>query len=409
VGRALADPLSTSPATSSHLIAAGKAADAMAATILERESDRISSGLIVVPSGTVVTPGRPTPKGVDVIEAGHPVPDEGSQKAGIRALEIAASAPADGSLVVLISGGASSLLAAPAEGLTLEDKQSVTRLLLQAGADIRALNTVRKHLSRVKGGLLAAACPGAIQTLAISDVVGDDPSAIASGPTVADPTSFHDALSAVGRYGVRDQMPASVLRHLEAGARGERPETPKPNDPRLARSTFRLVGRARDAVDGAKTAAESLGYAVAIRTEPVVGEAREAARSQINDVAGLLRGMPRPACILSSGETTVTVKGSGRGGRNQEFALACVQLIGSLGAAAVVASIGTDGVDGPTDAAGAIADTASLDRAGHAGLGTPASFLDHNDAFTFFSALGDLVRTGPTGTNVGDIQIVLVA
>lgn len=381
----------------------------MAATILERESDRISSGLIVVPSGTVVTPGRPTPKGVDVIEAGHPVPDEGSQKAGIRALEIAASAPSDGSLVVLISGGASALLAAPAEGLTLKDKQSVTRLLLQAGADIHALNTVRKHLSRVKGGLLAAACPGAVQTLAISDVVGDDPSAIASGPTVADPTSFHDALSAVGRHGVRDQVPASVLRHLEAGARGERPETPKPNDPRLARSTFRLVGRARDAVDGAKTAAESLGYAVAIRTEPVVGEAREAARSQINDAAGRLRGMPRPACILSSGETTVTVKGSGRGGRNQEFALACVQLIGSLGVAAVVASIGTDGVDGPTDAAGAIADTASLDRAGHAGLGTPASFLDHNDAFTFFSAMGDLVRTGPTGTNVGDIQIVLVA
>lgn len=381
----------------------------MAATILERESDRISSGLIAVPSGSVVTLGHPTTKGVDVIEAGHPVPDEGSQKAGISALEIAASTPSEGCLVVLISGGASALMAAPAEGLTLEDKQAVTRLLLQAGADIHALNTVRKHLSRVKGGLLAAACPGAVQTLAISDVVGDDPSAIASGPTVADPTSFHDALSVASQYGVRDQMPASVRRHLEAGARGERAETPKPNDPRLARSTIRLIGRARDAVAGAKAAAESLGYAVAIRTEPVVGEARDAARTQINDAARLLRGMPRPACILSSGETTVTVKGRGRGGRNQEFALACVQLIGSLGAAAVVTSIGTDGVDGPTDAAGAMADTTSLDRAGRAGLGTPASFLDHNDAFTFFVALGDLVRTGPTGTNVGDIQIVLVA
>ncbi|MBI3262764.1 MAG: DUF4147 domain-containing protein [Acidobacteria bacterium] len=409
MSRAWSDFRSTSPSLTLNLIAAGKAADAMAAAILESEADRISSGIIVVPSGSAGTLGRPAARGVEVIEAGHPIPDTGSQRAGVRALEIAANTPSDQCLVVLISGGASALLAAPAEGITLEDKQILTRVLLQAGADIHALNTVRKHLSCVKGGLLAAACPGQTHTLAISDVVGDTPSALASGPTVADPTSFHDALKVVVDHGVRDRMPASILRYLELGTREERPETPKPRDPRLARSAFRLVGHARDAVDGARSAATSLGYAVAIWTDAVVGEARDAARAHIDDAAGRLRDMPRPACILSSGETTVTVKGSGRGGRNQEFALACVQRMGSLGAAALVASVGTDGVDGPTDAAGAIADTSTFHRAGCAGLGTPDSFLERNDAFSFFAALGDLVRTGPTGTNVGDLQIVLVA
>lgn len=379
----------------------------MASEFLHHLGHRVAAGLVVVPSGTNAPFNTRT--NIDVIEAGHPTPDEGSERAGRRALALAAGTPAEACLVVLLSGGASALVAAPADGVTLEEKRTVTRELLRAGADICALNTVRKHLSIVKGGRLAADCRAPVVTLAISDVVGDDPSAIASGPTVPDPTSFSDALTALRDHGVQDRIPAAVLRHLEAGTRGERAESPKPGDSRLRRSRFHLIGSARNAIEGAAGAAGSLGYSVHVHATAVVGEARDAALAHLETAARILHDLPRPACILSSGETTVTVSGTGRGGRNQEFALASAPLMRSLGEVAAIASLGTDGIDGPTDAAGAIADTTTVERARHAGLRPLSDYLDNNDAYTCFSALGDLVRTGPTGTNVGDIQVILVA
>ena len=371
------------------VIAAGKASVEMAAAFGEAARDRPTTSLIA--------------------DTGHPTPDEGSVAAGRRALAIAAETGTDGHLVVLLSGGASAMLAAPVDGVTLDDKRAATEVLLKAGADIQSLNTVRKHLSKIKGGQLAGTCPGHVVTLAISDVVGDDPSSIGSGPTVADASTFGDALAIVDRLQVRDRMPPSVIAHLQLGTRGDRVETPKPGDARLARSTFHLVGRARDAVEGARAAAESLGYAVRQRRRAITGEAREAAASYLTDIA---RDTERKGgghvCALSFGETTVSVTGTGRGGRNQEFALAAAPQLASIGPRVAMASVGTDGIDGPTDAAGAIVDPSTFDRARAAGISAPDGYLDENDTYAFFDRIGDLIRTGPTSTNVGDLQVLLV-
>ena len=329
-----------------------------------------------------------------------------SEDAGGRALAIAEAA-ADEELLVLLSGGASALMAAPAEGLTLDDKRQTTDTLLRAGADIHALNTVRKHLSRIKGGRLAACAPGRCRTLAISDVVGDDLSFIASGPTVPDPTTFEDALGVLRRFGDVDAYPPPVVAHLTRGVSGKLPETPKPGDPRLARAVSVVIGGRRDAMIGAASLARTLGYHVVVRDAPVVGEARTAAHSHVRDVEAAARAAERPLCVVSSGETTVRVLGSGRGGRNQEFALAAAALVSSSGSV-VAASVGTDGIDGPTDAAGAVVDSTTLARARASGL-DPSDFLRDNNAYAFFAGLGDLIRTGPTGTNVGDLQVFLVA
>jgi hydroxypyruvate reductase len=267
---------------------------------------------------------------------------------------------------------------------------------------------VRKHLSAIKGGWLAARARAACHALVISDVVGDDLSVIASGPTVADASTFADALALVQRYGGEAAYPPAVIGRLRRGSAGALPETPKPGDPRLARSTTTIIGSRRDAMIGAASAAAALGYHVLRIDDAVVGEARIAAASHLRAALARAAGVGRPACIVSSGETTVTVTGAGRGGRNQEFVLAAAAQLAQLDGAVALASVGTDGIDGPTDAAGAVADATTLARAVRADL-SPDRALADNDAYSFFAALGDLVHTGPTGTNVGDLQVILLA
>ena len=389
-----------------RVIAAGKAAVPMAVAAKRLFGERIRQGLIVgvLPEGTESTDGLPFP----MVIAGHPTPTTESERGGREALELAASLQHDETLVVLLSGGASALMAVPADGLTLEDKQATTRQLLRAGADIHALNTVRKHLSAIKGGWLAAAARGACRTYAISDVVGDDLSVIGSGPTVPDASTFRDTLDILRRFGGDAAYPPRVLSRVQDGVAGRVPETPKDGDPRLANAMASVIGGRRDAMDGAVRDAEARGYHVIRIDDAVVGEARTAGPSHLRACLARAAGVGRPACIVSSGETTVRVVGDGKGGRNQEFALACAPILASLGIAAAVASVGTDGIDGPTDAAGAIADNTTLER-GRAAQRQPDAFLDRNDAYHFFAPLGDLLITGPTGTNVGDLQLTLLA
>lgn len=387
------------------LVAAGKAAAPMAAAYLAERGADVRDGLVAAPS---------RPAGLDLgllewVRAGHPVPDGGSLAAGRQALALAERVTGDGLLVLLLSGGASAALAVPVPGVSLEDKVQATRSLLRAGVPIDRINCVRKHLSAIKGGWLAAAGGGAVVTLAISDVVGpvpDDPAVIGSGPTAADPTSYGDALAVVAEDGIRTTFPPAALRALEEGGRGQRAETPKPGDPRLGRARTTVIGNRRDALDAAAQRAASLGYDVATMPEPVVGEAREAAEACLARALAVCRR--RPACILSAGETTVDVRGPGRGGRNQEFALAAVEPLATFSGSSALASVGTDGIDGPTDAAGAMVDTTTLARAAAKGLSAPAHYLELNDSYSFFEQLGDLVRLGPTATNVGDLQVLLI-
>jgi glycerate 2-kinase len=378
-----------------------------------------------------IGPHRPAdlPDGAEWHQAGHPIPDSGSVAAARRALDVAGAAGRGDLLVVLLSGGASALMALPVDTVTLADKQDTVRRLLLRGATIDELNTVRKHLSGVKGGRLAAASAGSVVTLAVSDVVGDDLSVIGSGPTVADPSTFSAALGVLDARGGRAAYPSAVMTWLERGASGEVLETPKPDDARLTRSEARIIGGRMTAVTGAADAARSRGYHVHVLDQPIVGEARDAARSFAEDVREALGTLSRPACVIGAGETTVHVKGDGLGGRNQEFALALLPFIADLTGSAphegeagsapreggagsaphvAAASVGTDGIDGPTDAAGAIVDSTTLDRAAALRLDA-AHFLDNNDSYHFFSALDDLVRPGPTGTNVGDLQVALIA
>jgi hydroxypyruvate reductase len=394
------------------MIAAGKAAYRMAAAAARLLGPRLRRRLVIAPqSGS--DPDSGPQSGSDpysVVIAGHPIPNAASEEGGRQALAAAKAMRAEDTLLVLLSGGASALMALPAEGLTLADKVRTTEVLLRSGADIHALNTVRKHLSAVKGGRLAAAAAGRTLTLAISDVVGDDLSVIGSGPTIGDPTTFADALNVLRRYGSLAAYPPAVASHLERGAHGEIDDTPKPSDARLRRSEALVIGGRHDAMRGAAEEAQARGYTVDIVEPAVVGEAREVAPDRMRETLAsrARRSRQRPCCVISSGETTVRVTGSGRGGRNQEFALAAADVIQQAGGSIVLASFGTDGVDGPTDAAGAIVDSTTMARARTRGL-APRTFLDNNNAYAFFQALGDLIHTGPTGTNVGDVQIILLA
>ncbi len=360
-----------------------------------------------------IGPSRPAdlPPDAEWYDGGHPLPTAGSVAAARRALGVAGKARTGDLLVVLLSGGASALMALPVEPVALADKQETVRALLRRGATIDELNTVRKHLSAIKGGRLAAATNASIITLAISDVVGDDLSVIGSGPTVADSSTFAAAMNVLDARGGRAAYPPSVVAWIERGIAREVPETPKADDRRLTRSEARIIGGRMTAVKGAAQEAMSRGYDVRVLDTPIVGEARSAARSFAADVRDALTTLTRPACVIGAGETTVYVKGDGMGGRNQEFALALMPFIADLtGAAphAVAASVGTDGIDGPTDAAGAIVDTTTLERAAAQRLDAPA-FLNNNDSYHFFRALDDLIHTGPTGTNVGDLQVALIA
>ena len=300
------------------------------------------------------------------------------------------------------------MLALPADGISLQNKIDATDALLRSGVAIEGLNTVRKHLSRIKGGRLAAASPRTL-TFALSDVHGpheDDPAVIGSGPTVADATTFDAALGVIRSSGAA--VPSAVISHLERGVRGEIEETVKPGDPRLSRSVFEIIGNRHTALEAALRAAQDRGYVTQVIPAATTGEARDAAQQFFSEVRWLASDGPRPLCVLAAGETTVTVRGEGLGGRNQEFALAMVPMIGNSGRAAAFASAGTDGVDGPTDAAGAVVDSSTLERAMRAGVDWRQA-LAANDAYRFFEPLGDLLRWGPTGTNVGDVQVFLVA
>jgi len=384
------------------VLGAGKAAPAMAAQAARLLGVRLRGGLVV---GLPPVEARAPLEGVG---GGHPVPTDASVDAGWRALALAAGRADGDALIVLLSGGASALMAQPAPGVTLEDKQSATATLLRNSADIGSLNAVRKHLSTIKGGGLAAATRAACWTLAISDVVDDDLSVIGSGPTVADPSTFDGALEGLRDHGGLDAFSPRVVARLERGVRGELAETPKPGDARLARSEAFVIGGRADAMSGAAEEAARLGYRVLVVDEAVTGEARDAARAYLARVRSAAVAGERPLCVISSGETTVTVRGTGTGGRNQEFTLAAAIGLASLGSVVACASVGTDGVDGPTRAAGAIADDSTVRRAARASLPPIEDYLRRNDAGSFFEALGDLVVTGPTGTNVGDLQVLLI-
>lgn len=382
------------------IIAVGKAAVAMASGARDVLGGSVRGGVVIAPAiSTDIAP-------LEAFASDHPVPTVRSERAAARALALAASRRDHDLLLVLLSGGASALMAAPASGLTLEDKGRATNLLLRAGADIHALNTVRKHLSRIKGGWLAARASAPVRALVISDVVGDDPTVIGSGPTVADPTTFADALHVVDRFGGRDRFPASIRERLERGQRGEEEETPKPGDPRLERASWQLIGSRFEAMAGAAAEARRRGYDVQVQSAPLVGEAHLAGRAYVERLRAL--GMPsQPLCLISSGETTVHVTGTGRGGRNQELAASVAEGLPRLGPGVVFASCGTDGIDGPTDAAGAIADSTTVERAATLGLSAAAA-RQASDTYHFFEPLGDLIKTGSTGTNVGDLQICLI-
>jgi hydroxypyruvate reductase len=338
----------------------------------------------------------------------HPLPDHESVRAAEVALDFARWTNERIALVLLLSGGASAMLAMPAGSLSLADKIAATRTLLGGGVPIEGINCVRKHLSAVKGGRLASRAWAAF-TLAISDVIGpreDDPSVIGSGPGVPDTTTFDDAIRVLQTSGLWDVMPGTVRDHFECGKRGEVEETPKPGDPRVARAAAFVIGGRLDGMLAARARAEALGYESHIVPEPVLGEAISAGPRVIERGMALATRGNR-VCIISSGETIVTVRGTGHGGRNQELALAAVRTLGRSVRPAVLASIGTDGVDGPTDAAGAIVDHTTAGSASANGVDLDAA-LAANDSYVALDRLGALVRTGPTGTNVGDLQILLV-
>jgi glycerate-2-kinase len=381
--------------TAISLLAVGKAASAMA---------HACSELHGVLTGVVIGTHGDAPAGLKWFESAHPVPDFRSERAARAALTLAGSCAPDQRLVVVVSGGASSLMALAADGVAFQDKQAVISRLLAEGADITALNCVRKHLSAIKGGRLAQACRAPLDAWLLSDVVGDDPSVIGSGPTVPDPTTFGDALAVLDRFGGRVAYPAPIVGHLEAGEAGRIGETPK-RQADLARVTTRVIGSAGRALEGAAVVARARGYEVVRRLTPITGDARLAAADHVAWIRGIVGVPGRRVCVLASGETTVRVTGQGRGGRNQEFALAAAMAIER--AAWCVASVGTDGVDGPTDAAGAWVDGLTLDRARRLGL-DPMAYLHDNDSWSFFRRVGGHIATGPTDTNVGDVQIVLI-
>ena len=383
----------------------GKASGSMAAALEGILGERIDSGVVSVKDGHTTPTFR-----VRLREAGHPVPDARSVAAAEEMLAIARGMGEGDLLIVLLSGGGSALLTLPVEGITLEDKRRVTDHLLRRGAAIGDLNTVRKHLSQIKGGHLAqAVTAGHVLTLIVSDVVGDRLDVIASGPTVPDPTTWADALSVLDRFDPSDVLPESVRRVIREGIEGRRPETPKPGRPGFGRVENVILGHNFDALLAAREAAESLGLRTRMLSPDIEGEARDVAADHARmarEIRGKGTPLASPACIVSGGETTVTVRGEGKGGRNTESALAFA--IAADGLSDVVGLFaGTDGTDGPTGAAGALADGGTVARARAQGLDAGA-FLGDNDSYTFFDRAGGLLRTGPTLTNVMDVRIVLV-
>ncbi|ESH86594.1 hydroxypyruvate reductase [Cupriavidus sp. HPC(L)] len=397
-GQCLPPQLPPPPKGRTVVIGAGKAAASMAQAVEANWQGELS-GLVVTRYGHGASCSR-----IEVVEAAHPVPDAAGQQAAQRMVELVKGLSADDLVLCLISGGGSALLAAPAPGLTLADKQAVNKALLRSGANIGEMNCVRKHLSALKGGRLALQCaPARVETLLISDIPGDDPTLIASGPTLPDATTCADALAVIDKYGI--EVPAAVRAHLESGAG----ETPKPGDARFEGHRSVTLATAQQALEAAAARARALGIEAHILSDCIEGEAREVAlvhaalARQVSQ-----RGQPwrKPCVLLSGGETTVTVRGNGRGGRNAEFLLSlAVALDGLPGVHAIAAD--TDGIDGSEDNAGALLSPDTLERAAARGVSARACLAD-NDGHGFFAALDDLIVTGPTRTNVNDFRAMLI-
>ena len=384
------------------VVGAGKSAAVMAAALEDAWPDVPLSGLVVTRYGHAV----PTRK-VEVVEASHPVPDAAGEKAAARLLQIVQGLTEDDLVLALISGGGSALLGLPAPGLTLADKQAVNRALLASGATIQEMNCVRRHLSAIKGGRLAAAAhPARVVTLAISDVPGDDPTVIASGPTVPDPSTFAEARAIVAHYGI--DLPPAVAAHLQAAAE----ETPKPGDPRLARAEFHLIATPQMALEAAAAEARTIGLTPLLLGDALEGEAGILGTALAGIALSVRRHghpLPAPCVLLSGGETTVTIRpgqGTGRGGRNGECLLGfTLATAGAPGIWALMAD--TDGIDGSEENAGALMTPGTLSRAGAAGLDARALLAGH-DSHGLFHALGDTIITGPTLTNVNDFRAILI-
>jgi glycerate 2-kinase len=387
------------------VVGAGKAVAPMAKALEDMLGDRIDSGVLVVKDGH----GLPLKK-IRVREASHPVPDERGVAGTLEILRLLESAGRRDLVLCLISGGGSALLIAPAEGISLPDKQATTRSLLACGATIHEINTIRKHLSRAKGGQLTrAAHPAGVLSLILSDVVGDDLDVIGSGPTVPDRSSFQDTVDIFKRYDIWTRIPDPVRERVLRGVNGIVPETPKPGDPVFDGGAQVLVGSCLRALTAAAESAEQLGYRSLILSSKVEGEAREVARAFAavgKEVLSSGHPLKPPACILMGGETTVTLQGEGRGGRNQEFVLAGAIALDGTDRVVLLAG-GTDGTDGPTDAAGALADGHTIRKAKALGM-DPHTFLKRSDSYHFFKPLDDLIITGPTRTNVMDVYMLLV-
>lgn len=386
------------------VIGFGKASPAMAAAMDECLGDIIHAGVVITKYGHV---NSRTLRKIRILEAGHPVPDDNGCKAAAEIIDLLETADEQTMVVVLVSGGASSLFVAPIAGITLREKRETTALLLHAGADIVELNTVRKHLSRVKGGRLAEVIhPAATFSLILSDVIGDPPDVVASGPTAPDPTTYTDALSVLEKYRLIERVPRNVVGMLTRGERGELSDTPKEGSLLFRKVTNRIIGSNRLALEEARAKAEAVGIHSEILTAELRGEAREAGKWLARKALALQKQSGKSMCLVSGGETTVTVRGKGTGGRNMELALAfALEIEGVEGI--TLLSAGTDGTDGPTEAAGAFVDGATVGKARNLEL-DPARYLQNNDSYSFFTKLDSLHVTGPTGTNVMDLQLILV-
>ncbi len=409
-GLAAADPakivpvnLPEPPKGRTLVVGAGKAGGSMARAVEEHwPADKPLSGVVITRYQHAVETQR-----IEVIEAGHPVPDAAGAEAAQRILDEAKTLGPDDLLLCLMSGGGSALMTLPAPGLSSADMQAVNKSLLRCGANIQEMNVVRKHLSASQGGRLAAACPAQVVALIISDVTGDDPTHIGSGPCAPDPSTYEDALSIIARYEV--EAPEAVMNHLKKGQAGEIGETPKPGDPLFARVENKVISTSQDVLKAGAAYLQGQGITTAILGDSITGEAREVAKV----MGGLARqvqmhGTPwkTPVALLSGGETTVTVKGNGRGGRNAEFLLSlAIDLDGAAGMHALAAD--TDGIDGSEDNAGAVVTPDSLARGREAGM-KALDYLENNDGYGFFEKLGDLLMTGPTLTNVNDFRVILV-
>ncbi|MCL5958302.1 MAG: glycerate kinase [Chloroflexi bacterium] len=388
------------------VVGAGKAGAPMSLAVEEVLGDRISTGLVNVKYGYTLPTAR-----ITLHEAGHPLPDENGIRGTQRIVDLLKSSSERDLVISLISGGGSALLVLPQPGISLADMSFVTDDLLRCGATINEMNAVRKHLSQVKGGGVAAlAYPAEIVSLMLSDVISNPLDVIASGPTVPDSSTFADAWRILEKCGLEDRIPCSVRDHLRSGLEGKIPETPKAGDP-MFQKTYNVVIASNDiAAAAAKTEAERLGFNALLLTTHLEGEAREVGKvlaAVAKEIARSGNPVPKPACVVAGGETTVTVRGKGLGGRDQELALgAAIGIAGLPGV--IIVSAATDGGDGPTDAAGALVDGTTVPRAGELGL-DPVDFLDRSDSYNLFKALDDLIITGPTNTNVNDLFLVLVS